>query len=405
MDALGIGQAICELRNRKGWTQQLLGQKLNVSAKTVSKWESGHGFPEVTQFPVLADIFGVTIDYLMTGKRKGIAVAGTILLDLVKTIDEYPKPGMLATVKSVTRAVGGVVPNVAVDIAKIDRSVPISVLGRVGDDEYGYFLKNQMQRFGINTEQLIFGEAPTGITDVMSEPTGERTFFNLRGANADFSPEDINLSNLSCKILHMGYIMLLDAFDAYDSEYGTVMARFLSEVREKGIKTSIDVVSSTTADYAEMIIPALKYCDYCIINELECCAIWGIKPYSADGKLDIEILKKAMKRTAEVGIHEKLIVHARSIGICYDVKTESFTEAYSLNIPEELIKGNTGAGDAYCAGCLYGIYNGYSDEELLEFASGAAASSLFSENSVDGMRDRAEIKKIINKYKAKAEEL
>lgn len=199
--------------------------------------------------------------------------------------------------------------------------------------------------------------------------------------------------------------MLLDAFDAYDSEYGTVMARFLSEVREKGIKTSIDVVSSTTADYAEMIIPALKYCDYCIINELECCAIWGIKPYSADGKLDIEILKKAMKRTAEVGIHEKLIVHARSIGICYDVKTESFTEAYSLNIPEELIKGNTGAGDAYCAGCLYGIYNGYSDEELLEFASGAAASSLFSENSVDGMRDRAEIKKIINKYKAKAEKL
>ena len=54
-----------------------------------------------------------------------------------------------------------------------------------------------------------------------------------------------------------------------------------------------------------------------------------------------------------------------------------------------------GAGDAFCAGCLYGIYNGFTDEQLLEFASGAAACNLFAENSVDGMRSKQEILELI----------
>ena len=42
---------------------------MNVSDKAVSKWESEGGFPEITQLPVLAKIFDVSIDYLMTGKE------------------------------------------------------------------------------------------------------------------------------------------------------------------------------------------------------------------------------------------------------------------------------------------------------------------------------------------------
>jgi len=67
--AHSIGKTIAELRKAKGWTQVQLAEKLGVSDKAVSKWESEGGFPEVSQFPVLASIFDVSIDYLMTGKK------------------------------------------------------------------------------------------------------------------------------------------------------------------------------------------------------------------------------------------------------------------------------------------------------------------------------------------------
>ena len=59
---------------------------------------------------------------------------------------------------------------------------------------------------------------------------------------------------------------------------------------------------------------------------------------------------------------------------------------------------NVGAGDAFCAGSLYGLYNGFSDKEILEFASAAAACNLFAENSIDGMKSKSEIYKIADEY-------
>jgi len=66
--AHSIGKTIAELRKQYGWTQMELAKKLNVSDKTISKWENEGGFPEITQLPSLAKIFNVSIDYLMSGK-------------------------------------------------------------------------------------------------------------------------------------------------------------------------------------------------------------------------------------------------------------------------------------------------------------------------------------------------
>ena len=71
-----IGKTIAKLRKERKWTQLELAEKLGVSDKAVSKWESEGGFPEITQFPILSKLFDVTIDYLMTGKT-----ADTITLD------------------------------------------------------------------------------------------------------------------------------------------------------------------------------------------------------------------------------------------------------------------------------------------------------------------------------------
>ena len=396
-----FGATITALRKKSGMTQTTLAKALNVSDKAVSKWETGLGYPEITLLPKIAAEFGVTVDYLMTGQRRGITIAGNILCDIVKTIDCYPERGMLANISSISRAVGGCAPNTGIALAKIDGSIPMSVIGCVGDDEYGRFVISQMQRYNIDTGKVVVTEkAPTSFSDVMSLPSGDRTFFHARGANALFSPADISIADLQCSMLHIGYILLLDRFDDEDPEYGTVMARFLHDVQAYGIKTSVDVVSDSSGQFARKVIPALKYSDYVIINEIECCSIWDCSPRKADGSLDVETLRDAMQRTMDCGVGEKVVVHSKEAGFCLS-KDGSFTAVPSLEIPSDEIKGCVGAGDAYCAGCLYSLYNNFTDEEMLKFASAAAACNLFAENAVDGMRNKNEIQEVMGRYPRK----
>ncbi len=64
-----IGKTIATLRKEKGLTQAQLGEKLCVTDKAVSKWESENGLPETTILPKLAEVLGVSIDYLMNGSE------------------------------------------------------------------------------------------------------------------------------------------------------------------------------------------------------------------------------------------------------------------------------------------------------------------------------------------------
>ena len=395
MNAASIGALIAKLRKKHNMTQAELAEKLNISNKAVSRWESGLGYPEITQFPILASVFGVTVDYLMTGERKGITIAGNIIVDIVKQVDCYPERSMLANITEVNQAVGGCVPNTTIDLAKIDPSLPLSVMGKIGDDEQGRFLLSQLNKYGIDCEGICLSDKkPTSFSDVISEPSGERTFLHARGANAEFCPDDIDLASLNCHILHIGYILLLDAFDKEDEEYGTVMARFLHSVQQKGVKTSVDVVSDSTGRYKEKILPALKYCNYIILNETESSMLSDLPPYDENGNLIIENIRATMEFMASHGVKDKIIVHCKKAGFCYDVATKNFTVCPSLNIPKEKIKGSVGAGDAFCAGSLYGIYNNFDDMHILEFAASAAACNLFAENSIDGMKSKNEVEKM-----------
>ena len=397
MDSKAIGAMIAKLRKQNGWSQAVLAEKLGISDKAVSKWESGHGFPDVTLFPVMADLFGVSIDYLMLGEERGITIAGTTLVDIVKSIDQYPRAGMLVNIRDIDYSVGGCAPNTAINLAKIDRRIPISVIGKVGTDENGRYIVSTLQKHGINVSKMCFtSQSPTSFCDVMSIPSGERTFFHKKGANAEFGPDDIDIESLNCNIFHIGYILLLDLFDQKDKQYGTVMARFLNKVQKKGIKTSVDLVSSSAGDYGEKVIPVLKYCNYVIINEIECCGIWEIDPRHADGSINVDNVRLAMQKCIDAGVNDRVVVHCKEACFMLDCKGR-FTQVPSLKIPPEAIKGTVGAGDAFCAGCLYGIYNNYTDTQILEFASAAAACNLLEANAVDGMKPRNEILILANK--------
>lgn len=67
MDAYITGQTIKSLREKKGFTQAELADRLGVSSKTVSKWETAKGLPDITLLESVADVLSVSVMELMTG--------------------------------------------------------------------------------------------------------------------------------------------------------------------------------------------------------------------------------------------------------------------------------------------------------------------------------------------------
>ena len=70
MDLQKIGVFLKELRNENGMTQERLAEKLNVSRRTVSRWETGTNMPDLDLLIELADMYQVDLRELLSGERK-----------------------------------------------------------------------------------------------------------------------------------------------------------------------------------------------------------------------------------------------------------------------------------------------------------------------------------------------
>ena len=84
MEQKTIGKFITALRKANGMTQKDLAEQLNVSDKTVSRWERDEGTPDLSMIPVIAEIFGVTCGELLRGERKSP-------VERSETSEEYEK--------------------------------------------------------------------------------------------------------------------------------------------------------------------------------------------------------------------------------------------------------------------------------------------------------------------------
>lgn len=313
---------------------------------------------------------------------KGIAVAGSLLLDKINKIAVYPNAGELTKILSLENCVGGLVPNVGIDLKKIDNDLRVVALGRIGNDSDGEYVKNKMSSVGLDTSKIVYSSTEsTSFTAVMSIDKGERTFFTYAGASSEFGFNDIDFSSLDVKMLHLGYFLLLDKVDNGDG------LKILKKAKELGIKTSIDLVTENSDRY-NIVIPCLKYTDNLIINELEASKLTGVE--------DLSNLKLMCEKLMEMGVTERVIIHKKECGAC--LSKNGYTILPAIDIPKQLIKGKTGAGDAFCAGSLYAIYNNYSDMEILDFASRCACMNLTEANSIDGMKSLKEIKEFTKDF-------
>ena len=335
--------------------------------------------------------------------RKGICCAGNMIVDITYPIETWPKQNELTHItEGITQSTGGSVCNTITDIAKLDPSMHLVASGFAGHDAEGDFILQELGKYPNIDLSMVKRDGRTSFTAVMSNnQTKERTFFQHAGANAYYGEEHIDWDRLDVNIFHIGYILLLPHLDEPDAEYGTKMARLLHRAQKAGMKTSIDVVSESGDRFKRLVTPALKYTDYCIINELETQQTTGIMLRDDNGALHVENMKTALQKLHELGVSTWAVIHCPEIGCGMDADG-NYYEFKSLKLPKGYIKGTVGAGDAFCAGVLYAAESGRTLQEALKLGACSAAASLSEVSASDGVKTADEVLKLYDLYKAEA---
>ncbi len=329
--------------------------------------------------------------------NKKIVLSGTWIVDYIKFIDYYPQIGYLSYIRKESIGIGGGPHNVGINLRRLDASLPLYALGKVGKDEAGEMILEKLKRENIDTRWMkVEPNAPTSYTDVMTEiDTGRRTFFHNQGANALLNISDFPIKELKNSIFYLGYLMALPSLEKEDKNFGNIASRLFSELKAQDVKIALDLVSME-GEFKKTILPTLKYVDYFIINELEAEKLTDIKINNKRNGIDINNAIKASKILKSLGVKEYVIIHfpQGAVGITNDSKV---VIQPSLSIPPNEIVNTLGAGDAFFAGVLYGTIKKWDIESSMELGVTLAGACLFWETTT-GDIDMKKIEDIKKRY-------
>ena len=307
-------------------------------------------------------------------ERAGVICAGNWIVDLVHDIETWPNESELTRIGQQTRGIGGGAANVIAALARLQTGLPLFPMGAIGDDEQGAFILQECQGLGLPTEALIAKPGvATAHTHVMSVAGQSRTFFYQGGANDALTASDFPLGTFSAsraKIFYLGYLTLLGDLDAPSADGATNAAQVLSRAQQAGLITCVDLVSIQHPRFQEIVAAAAPHIDYLVTNEIEVAHATGQEPSGRP-----EDLLKSARKLLDRGVNAAVVVH------CVDtvlwVGADGKELAFRVEkLPPDQIASHLGAGDAFCAGLLYGVHEAQPPQRCLDLATATARASL-----------------------------
>jgi sugar/nucleoside kinase (ribokinase family) len=207
----------------------------------------------------------------------------------------------------------------------------------------------------------------------------------------------LDFTRSKARIFHLGYLLLLDALDQLEPRFGTRAARLLAAAQDAGLKTSVDVVSEESDRFAKVVGPALKFVDYCILNEVEAGRTAGFRVREPSGALNTVSLRHAVGALLQSGVRELVVVHFPEGAFARTRKGEDLWQP-SLKLPADYIASGVGAGDAFCAGVLWGLHEGWELSRCLQSGVCIAAASLSDSTSTGGVKSLKSSLALARKY-------
>jgi sugar/nucleoside kinase (ribokinase family) len=312
----------------------------------------------------------------MPDPRRGVVTGGSWCVDRNKMVEYWPGEDGLVEILQVEARGGGSGCNLALDIRKLDPGLPVWTIGLVGDDADGRLLQQEADSVGVDRTQLaVRTEEPTQYTDAYcSHRTGRRTHIFYQGTGALLTPDDFDFTANSARILHLGLPGVHRRMDGPWQGEANGWVATLKKARAAGLQTNLELCSIAPEKLAAMVPPCLPYLDSVIVNDHEIGAIAGEKTL-VDGQTDVEACVRAARAVMQAGTARLVAVHfpAGAIALARD---GSLVRRPSVRVPPAEVASANGAGDAFAAGFVYGMHEGWSLEASITLAHATAAASL-----------------------------
>ncbi len=284
---------------------------------------------------------------------------GILVADVfVPPLERLPAAGELLATDDFLLQPGGCAANTAIALGKL--GVRAAVCGRVGDDLLGDFVERDLRSREIDTSGVRrtegYGTSKTVIIPVVGE---DRRFIHTFGANAALTARDIEAAVLeAAEVIYVGGYLILPSLREDE------LAERLREARARGTRIVLDVAvpvgQKLPVDAARRLLPLA---DYFVPNVDEACALTG---------------ESDPHRQAE-----RFLAHGANVVVIKlgerGVYVRSGEEAFEVLAPPMEVVEPSGAGDAFAAGLIVGILEGWELERSVRFASvigGSACTAL-----------------------------
>ena len=309
-----------------------------------------------------------------------VACVGILVADvLAKPMDSVPEEGLLAQVDSIEMFSGGNAMTASINLKKM--GISSAVVGKIGADPFGEFLKGRLIKDGVNVQGLSIDEnVQTSTSVVLSNSDGERTFLHCVGANGVFSIDDIDFSIIEqAKLVFLTGTFLLDTFD------GPQTTEFLKRCKKMGKITALDVCWDSKNNWNKFLKDAYPYIDIFLPSISEAEKLSGIR-----GNLE-EIANFFLAG----GVNTVIIKLGK-----YGALLKESIEAASIIMPtykNVKVVDTTGAGDSFCAGFLAAYIKGENLVSCLKFANAVGTHCVMAKGATTGIKSYEEIENFISK--------
>ena len=251
-----------------------------------------------------------------------ILVVGSLNADLVVRAPRFPRPGETISGEDLQVIAGGKGANQAVAAARLGASV--SMLGRVGKDNFGDFLLDNLKSNHVDAQLVQRDDASTGTATIIVDSNGQNSIVLSAGANGKVSSADVkSASFLDCKLLLLQLEIPLE----------TVLSA-AKRAHENGLRVILNPAPA-------QVIPTelIALADFIIPNETELSLLTGISVN------DLDPVEKAARKLLEQGA-KNVIVTLGSNGALIVTRTKvTKVNTYPVDVVD-----TTAAGDAFIGG-------------------------------------------------------
>ena len=297
---------------------------------------------------------------------KKCAVIGSINMDMVTSVDCFPKPGETRMGKSFATVPGGKGANQAIALGRL--GMPTAMAGKVGDDLFGKQYLAHFENTGVDASAVFVSEtAGTGTASIEVNNEGENHIIVVAGANGE------------CDEAWMERVLeQLKDYDIFLLQLEIPLPTVFQCIRR--LRSMGKFIVLDPAPAAPIPDDVLSCVDAITPNETELRAVTAVLPESADTQARIRHL---------LDLNVGMVVHKCGAGGAY-IGTREGIE----HVPGFRVKAvdTTAAGDTFNAGFAAGLAMDLGVREAVRLGNGAAALAVTAFGAQDGMPSMAQVR-------------